>query len=90
MARVLLLGTWLATPWPTRDEINERNGGALSFGGMASQLEISGPRIVIERRWITDERTWQHGLPRSVVEGEVERQDADRFVVVDEARERRG
>jgi hypothetical protein len=86
MARILLLGTWLAQPEPTREEINRRNGGALTFGGLAGQLEISGPRIEVDRRWIVNDRTWKHGMPRSVVDGVVERLDDEVFVVVDEPR----
>lgn len=84
MARILLLGTWLAQPEPAPEEINRRNGGRLSFGGLAGQMEISGPRIEIERRWIVNDRTWQHGMPRSVAEGQIEQLTNDLFVVVDE------
>ncbi len=84
MARILLLGTWMSQPEPAREEINRRNGGLLSFGGMAGQMEISGPRIAIERGWIVNDRTWKHGMPRSVVEGRVEQHNDGLFVVVDE------
>lgn len=91
MAKILLLGTWLAQPAPTKDEINRRNEGRLQFGGMSGQMEITGPRIEIERDWIVNDRTWKNGMPRSVVEGQVEELTDDRFVVVDEPeRERHG
>ncbi len=84
MARILLLGTWMSQPELARDEINRRNEGRLSFGGMAGQMEISGPRIAIERGWIVNDRTWKHGMPRSVIEGRVEEHGDALFVVVDE------
>lgn len=84
MARILLLGTWMTSPEPTREQINARNGGRLTFGGLSGQLEVSGPRIEIERRWIVNERTWRHGMPRSVAEGQVKQLSDDLFVVVDE------
>lgn len=88
MARILLLGTWMSQPEPPREEINRRNAGSLSFGGMAGQMEISGPRIAIERDWIVNERTWRHGMPRSVIDGRVEEHSDGLFVVVDEPPER--
>ena len=88
MAKILLLGTWLAQPAPEKDDINRRNEGRLSFGGMSGQLEITGPRIQIERRWIANDRTWKHGMPRSVVEGQVDQLTDDLFVVVDEPQRR--
>ncbi len=88
MAKILLLGTWMAQPEPTREEINRRNADRLSFGGLSGQLEITGPRIEIDRRWIVNDRTWRHGMPRSVVECQIERQTDDVFVVVDEPEHR--
>ncbi|MFN8556656.1 MAG: hypothetical protein U0531_04675 [Dehalococcoidia bacterium] len=83
MARILLLGTWLTTP--DRTAINERNGGRLTFSGLPGQMEISGPRIEIERSWVVNERTWKNGMPRSIVSGQIESFTDDLFVVIDEA-----
>lgn len=83
MARILLLGTWLTAIDEAREAI-ARRAENLSFGGMASQLEVTGPRIEIERRVIVNDRTWKHGMPRSVIEGQVETLTDDLFVVVDE------
>jgi hypothetical protein len=69
-----------------REAIRRRNQDRLTFGGLAGQLEISGPRIEIERGWIVNDRTWKHGMPRSVAEGEIAAFTDDLFVVVDEQR----
>jgi hypothetical protein len=85
VARILLLGTWLTDLDAAREGIRQRSGD-VQFGGMSSQLEVTGPRIEIERRWIVNDRTWQHGMPRGVVDGRVEQQTDDVFVVGDEPR----
>jgi hypothetical protein len=89
MARILLLGTWLTDLAGAREGISAR-GENLSFGGMSSQLEVTGPRIEVERRWVVNDRTWKHGMPRSIVEGQIEQMTDDVFVVVDEPRESDG
>lgn len=91
MARILLLGTWLTGIDAAREAI-ARRAEQLSFGGMASQLEITGPRIEVERGVIVNDRTWKYGMPRSVIDGQVESLTDDLFVVVDEPPEpgRRG
>jgi hypothetical protein len=86
MARVLLLGTWVTSLETVRQAMDRRNGGRLSFSGLAGQLQVTGPRIEIERGWIVNDRTWKHGMPRSVSEGQVEQFTDDLFVVVDEPR----
>ena len=85
MARILLLGTWLGDLRGARDAIERRNAGRVQLGGLAGQLDVSGPRIEIDRTLIANDRTWQHGMPRAVIEGRVERQTDDLFVVVDES-----
>lgn len=84
MAKVLLLGTWVKDVREAREEIERRHGGSLQFGGLGNQIEITGPRIEIERRLVADDRTWTHGMPRSVMDGRVEQQSDELFVVVDE------
>jgi len=83
MARILLLGTWLTALDTAREGIARRSGAA-RFGGLAGQLEVSAPRIEVERSWVVNDRTWKHGMPRSVVEGQIEQQTDDLFVVVDD------
>jgi hypothetical protein len=90
MARVLLLGTWLTSLDTVREALQRRNEGRLAFSGLAGQIEVTGPRIEIERGWIVNERTWKHGMPRSVAQGAVERFTDDLFVVVDEPAEDQG
>jgi hypothetical protein len=84
MARILLLGTWLTSLESVREALVRRNGDRLSFGGLAGQLEVTGPRIEIERGWIVNDRTWRHGMPRSVADGRIDQLTDDLFVVVDE------
>ncbi|MER3420775.1 MAG: hypothetical protein C4290_09755 [Chloroflexota bacterium] len=84
MAQVLLLGTWLTSLDAAREAIARRSGDQVSFGGLPGQLEARGPRIEVERAVIVNDRTWKHGMPRSVVQGEIARHDDDLFVVVDE------
>ncbi len=85
MARILLLGTWLTDLKSARQRLDQRNEGRLTFGGLAGQLEVSGPRIEIERDMIVNDRTWKNGMPRSVVEGRVDQLTDHLFVVVDES-----
>ncbi len=73
MAQILLLGTWLTDIEAARAAIARRSGEA-----------VSGPRIEVERAVIVNDRTWKHGMPRSVVQGEIARHDEALFVVVDE------
>lgn len=91
MARILLLGTWLTSIDEAREAIARRSENP-NFGGMASQLEVTSPRIEVERSVIVNERTWKHGMPRSVIDGQVDTLTDDLFVVVDEPAEpgRRG
>jgi hypothetical protein len=84
MAQILLLGTWLTDIEAARAAIARRSGDAVSFGGLPGQLEVRGPRIEVERAVIVNDRTWKHGMPRSVVHGEIARHDDTLFVVVDE------
>ncbi len=88
MAKILLLGTWLTNTERARQSIAGRTKD-VQFGGLAGQLEVRGPRIEIERALVVNDRTWQHGMPRSVVEGQVEQLSDALFVVVDEERPRR-
>lgn len=85
MAQILLLGTWLTSLDAAREAIARRGGNQVSFGGLPGQLEVRGPRIEVERAVIVNERTWKHGMPRSVVQGEIARHDDNLFVVVDES-----
>lgn len=87
MAKVLLLGTWLTGFDAARSSIERNSGEPVSFGGMAGQIEVSGTRIAIERDIIVNDRTWKHGIPRSVQEGRIEEQSDGLFVVVDEPAE---
>ena len=92
MAQVLLLGTWLAKPGPSHDDVKAAGEG-VQIGGMSGQMLLTGTRIVIERPWIVDERTWQHGMARAVQEGEIKELTDARLVVEDaepEWNERRG
>lgn len=82
MARVLLLGTWLVRPHPSQDEVRALGEG-IQFGGMSGQMLITGSRIVIKRPWITDARTWEHGMRRAVQEGDVAELTDEQMVVVD-------
>ena len=84
MAKILILGTWLAEPAQAREAISRANGDDLSFGGLSGQLEITGSRIAIERHWIANDRTWRHGMPRSVVDGRIAEHSDSLFVVTDE------
>jgi hypothetical protein len=82
MARVLLLGTWLKRPWPEEAEVKAAGEG-VQIGGMSSQMLLTGRRIVVRRPWIVDERTWKHGMARSVQEGRIEELSDEQLVVVD-------
>jgi len=84
MAQILLLGTWLTDIEAARAASAGRGGGAVALGGLPGQLEVRGPRIEVERAVIANDRTWRHGMPRSVVQGEIVRHDDALFVVVDE------
>lgn len=84
MAQILLLGTWLTDIEAARAAITRRSGETVSFGGLPGQLEVRGPRIEVERAVVVNDRTWRHGMPRSVVQGEIARHDDALFVVVDE------
>lgn len=83
MAKLLLLGTWLAQPAQARDQLSRANEG-LSFSGLSGQVEVTGPRITIRRDLIVNDRSWTYGMPRSVIDGQVEQHTDDVFVVVDE------
>ena len=83
MARVLLLGTWLKQPAPSEDEVRAA-GEDVQIGGMSGQMLLTGRRIVVKRPWIVDERTWTHGMPRAVQEGEIAELTDAQMVVVDE------
>jgi hypothetical protein len=82
MAQVLLLGTWLTRPGPEPDEVKAA-GENVQIGGMSGQMLITGSRIVVKRPWIVDERTWKHGMARSVQDGEIEELTDEQMVVVD-------
>lgn len=90
MAKVLLLGTWVTSLDRAKAEIERCSGGPVSFGGLAGQLEVSGPRIAITRDLIVNDRTWKHGMPRSITEGTIAQFTDDLFVVVDEPSEDEG
>lgn len=93
MAQVLLLGTWLVRPAPAHEEV-QAAGENVQIGGMSGQMLLTGPRIVVKRPWIVDERTWKHGMARAVQEGEIKELTDEQLVVVDAEpewqRERRG
>jgi len=82
MAQVLLLGTWLAKPEPSKDEVRAA-GENVQIGGMSGQMLLTGNRIVIKRPWIVDQRTWSHGMARAVQDGDIEELTDEQFVVVD-------
>ena len=83
MAKVLLLGTWLKRPNPSNEEVAAL-GENVQVGGMTSQMLLTGSRIVVKRDWIVDQRTWTHGMARSVQEGEIQELTDEQLVVVDE------
>jgi hypothetical protein len=82
MAQVLLLGTWLKRPEPPREEV-QAAGENVQIGGMSGQMLLTGTRIVVKRPWIVDERTWKHGMARSVQDGEIAELTDEQMVVVD-------
>ena len=82
MAQVLLLGTWLAKPEPSQDEVKAA-GENVQIGGLSGQMLLTGRRIVVKRPWIADERTWKHGMARAVQEGEIKELNDEQMVVVD-------
>lgn len=89
MARILLLGTWVTKIDEARESLKGRSQEQLTFSGMSSQLEVTGRRIEVERRLIVNDRTWKFGMPRSVIDGMIEQQSDDLFVVVDEPKQQR-
>lgn len=82
MAQVLLLGTWLVRPGPQPEDVMAA-GDDVRIGGMSGQMLITGKKIVVKRPWIVDDRTWKHGMARSVQDGEIEELTDDQLVVVD-------
>ena len=82
MAQVLLLGTWLAKPEPSQDEVKAA-GKNVQIGGLSGQMLLTGSRIVVKRPWIEDERTWKHGMARAVQEGEIKELTDEQMVVID-------
>ena len=82
MAQVLLLGTWLAKPEPSQDEVKAA-GENVQIGGLSGQMLLTGSRIVVKRPWIADERTWKHGMARAVQEGEIKELTDEQMVVID-------
>ena len=82
MAQVLLLGTWLAKPEPSQDEVKAA-GKNVQIGGLSGQMLLTGSRIVVKRPWIADERTWKHGMARAVQEGEIKELTDEQMVVID-------
>lgn len=88
MAKVLLLGTWLTDQKEAKESIRRNSGDAVQFGGLSGQIEVIGARIAVERRLVVNDRTWKHGMPRSVQVGTIDRLDDEMFVVVDEEPER--
>jgi hypothetical protein len=89
MAQVLLLGTWLIRPGPAAEEVIGA-GDDVKVGGMSGQMLLTGSKIVVKRSWIVDDRTWQHGMARSVQEGEIKELTGEQMVVVDPAPESEG
>ena len=83
MAQVLLLGTWLTKPEPSHDEVKAA-GEEVQIGGLTGQMLITGKKIVVKRPWIADDRTWKHGMARSVQEGEI-KELSDEVMVVEDA-----
>jgi hypothetical protein len=82
VAQVLLLGTWLTRPGPEPDEVIAA-GDDVRIGGMTGQMLITGSKIVVKRPWIVDDRTWTHGMARSVQAGEIQELTDEQMVVVD-------
>ena len=82
MAQVLLLGTWLAKPEPSQDEVKAA-GENVQIGGLSGQMLLTRRRIVVKRPWIADGRTWKHGMARAVREGEIKELNDEQMVVVD-------
>ena len=86
MAQVLLLGTWLKKPEPSHEDVKAAGEG-VQIGGLSGQMLITGKRIVVKRPWIADERTWKHGMARSVQEGEIKELTDEEMVGIDAAPE---
>ncbi len=82
MAQVLLLGTWLKRPGPSTEEVVAAGEG-VQIGGLSGQMLITGTRIVVKRPWISDQRTWTHGIARAVQEGEIKELTDDVLIVED-------
>jgi hypothetical protein len=82
MAQVLLLGTWLVRPGPEPDDVIAA-GDDVKIGGMSGQMLLTGSKIVVKRPWIVDDRTWKHGMARSVQDGEIQELTDEQMVVVD-------